>query len=90
MCNFFDQPIKSDMTKCNNIRRIAIDQGDDYTTGYLLDDPYLKELYKMIAIDLSKQLVLDTDPITIPQINFTENKKKIEMNSFLKKQNKLF
>ena len=91
MCNFFDQPIKSDMTKCNKIRRIAIDQGDDYTTGYLLDDPYLKELYKMIAIDLSKQLVLDTDPITIPQINFTENKKKkIEMNSFLKKQNKLF
>ena len=76
MCNFFDQPIKSDMTKCNNIRRIAIDQGDDYTTGYLLGDPYLKELYKMIAIDLSKQLVLDTDPITIPQINFTENKKK--------------
>ena len=46
----------------------------------------------MIAIDLSKQLVLDTDPVTIPQINFTENKKKkkIEMNSFLKKQNKLF
>ena len=76
MCNFFDQPIKSDMTKCNNIRRIAIAQGDDYTTGYLLDDPYFKELYKMIAIDLSKQLVLDTDPITIPQINFTENKKK--------------
>ena len=73
MCNFFDQPIKSDMTKCNNIRRIAIAQGDDYTTGYLLDVPYFKELYKMIAIDLSKQLVLDTDPITIPQINFTEN-----------------
>ena len=63
--NFFDQPI--------NIRRIATGQGDDYTTGSLLDYSYLKENYKMIAIDLSKQQALDADPSAIQQINFTAN-----------------
>ena len=36
--------------------------------------PYLfQKYYKIIAIDLSKQLVLDADPKIIQQINFTEN-----------------
>ena len=39
----------------------------------MLDYPYFKDSYKMIAIDLSKQQALDTDPRTIQQINFTEN-----------------
>ena len=38
-----------------NIRKITTGQGDDYTTGCLLDYPSFKENYKMIAIDLSKQ-----------------------------------
>ena len=38
-----------------NIRKITTGQGDDYATGCLLDYPYFKENYKMIAIDLSKQ-----------------------------------
>ena len=33
----------------------------------------VKENYKMTAIDLSKQQVLDADPRLIQQINFTEN-----------------
>ena len=37
-----------------NIRKIATGKGDDYTTGCLLDYPYFKDNYKMIAIDLSK------------------------------------
>ena len=37
-----------------NIRKITIGQGDDYTTGCLLDFTYLKKHYKMIAVDLSK------------------------------------
>ena len=28
---------------------------DDYTTGCLLDYPYFKKYYKLIAVDLSKQ-----------------------------------
>ena len=56
-----------------NIRKIATGKGDDYTTGCLLDYPYFKENYKMIAIDLSRQNELDTDPRAIQQINFTAN-----------------
>ena len=58
--------------KHENIRRIAAGQGDDYTTGCLLDYSYLKKM-TMIAIDLSKQQVLDADPRAIQQINFTAN-----------------
>ena len=35
--NFFDQPVKNDKVKYENIRKIATGQGDDYTTGCLLD-----------------------------------------------------
>ena len=40
--SFFDQPIKSDLKTCDNIRKIATDQRDDYTTWCLLDYPYFK------------------------------------------------
>ena len=53
--NFFDQPIKNDSKPYDNIRKIATGQGEDYTTGCLLDYPYFKKYYKLIAIDLSKQ-----------------------------------
>ena len=52
--NFFDQAINNDIKTYENIRKIATGQGDDYTIGGLLDYPYIKENYKMIAIDLSK------------------------------------
>ena len=42
-------------------------------TGRFLDYSYFKGYYKMIAIDLSKQQVLDADPRAIQQINFTAN-----------------
>ena len=71
--NVFDQPINSDLKTYENIRKIATGQGDDYTTGCLLDYSYFKDYYKMIAIDLSKQQVLDADPTAIQQINFTAN-----------------
>ena len=60
--NFFDQPIRNNLVTYDNIRKIAIGQGNDYTTGCLLDYSYFKHYYKMIAIDLSKQLALDVDP----------------------------
>ena len=69
---FFDQPVKSDKVTYKNIRKIATGQGDDYTTGCLLDYTYFKK-YKMIAVDLSKQQALDADPKAIKQINFTAN-----------------
>ena len=71
--NFFDQPIKNNKVTYENIRKIATGRGDDYTTGCLLDYPYFKDNYKMIAIDLSKQQALDAGPTVIQQSNFTAN-----------------
>ena len=71
--NFFDQPIKNNKVTYENIRKIATGQGDDYTTGCLLDCSYFANTYKMIAVDLSKQQASDADPRAIQQINFTEN-----------------
>ena len=71
--SFFGQPVKNDLITYGNTRKISTGQGDDYTTGCLLDYDYFKIYYKMIAIDLSKQQALDADPKAIQQINFTEN-----------------
>ena len=53
--------------------KIATGQGDDHTTGCLLNYNYFKNYYKVIAIDLSEQQALDIDPNAIQQINFTGN-----------------
>ena len=63
--NFFDQPIKNNKVTYENIRKIATGQGDDYTTGCLLDYSYFADTYKMIAVDLSRQQALDADPRAI-------------------------
>ena len=89
--NFFDQSVKNNKVTYENIRKIATGQGDDYTTGCFLDYSYFKDNYEMIAVDLSKQQILDRDPRAIEQINFTANLD-IAGNtriSFLKKQKKL-
>ena len=70
---FFDQPVKDNKVTYENIRKITTGQGDDYTTGCLLDYIYFINHYKMIAVDLSKQQALDADPKAIQQINFTAN-----------------
>ena len=49
--NFFDQLLKNDLRTYDVIQKIATGQGDDYSTGCLLDYPYFKEYYKLIAID---------------------------------------
>ena len=52
---------------------LLVKEIDDYTTGCLLDYIYLKNYYKMIAVDLIKQQALDPDPKEIQWINFTAN-----------------
>ena len=49
--NFFDQPIKNNKVTYENIRKIAIGRGDDYTTSCLLHYPYFKDSSKLIAVD---------------------------------------
>ena len=68
--NFYDQPINDLIKQCDEIRKTATGQGDDYTTECLLDYQYFKDHYNLIAIDLSKQKELDADLRAIQQIEF--------------------
>ena len=69
----FDQSIRNNKVTYENIRKIATFQGDNYTTGCLLDYIYFSNYYKMIAVDLSKQRAINFDPKAIQQINFIAN-----------------
>ena len=65
---FFDLPIKTEKEAYEKI--IDISRNNEYTTGNLLDYDYFKKRYKLIAIDLSKQQVLQENEDLIQQINF--------------------
>ena len=68
--NFYDQPINSDERQYDELRKVTLGKGDDYTTGCSLNFAYFKRDYKIIAVDLSKQKELDADPRAIQQIEF--------------------
>ena len=51
---------------------IATTDGDDYTTGCLLDYNYFNKNYKILATDLSKQQAPDADLKAIKQNNLQE------------------
>ena len=53
-------------------------QGEDYTTGCLLDFYYNKNHYRLIAVALSRQKELDDDPKAIQQIEFVGQFKKLD------------
>ena len=62
--SFFGLPVKNKEEAYERI--IEMSNNNDYTTGNLLDFGYVKENYKLIAIDLSKQTRLKDSQ----QINF--------------------
>ena len=68
--NFYDQPINDSIKQYDEIKKISTGQGDDYTTGCLLDLAYFKKNYRLIAVDLSKQKELDPEQRAIQQIIF--------------------
>ena len=68
--NFYDQPINDSIKQYDKIRKISTGQGDDYTTGCLLDFAYFEKNYRLIEADLSKQKVLYADSRAIQQIIF--------------------
>ena len=65
---FFYLPIKTEEEAYEKI--IDISRNNEYTTGNLLDYDYFKKHYKLIAIDLSTQQVLQENEDLIQQINF--------------------
>ena len=64
----FDLRIKTEEEAYEKI--IDISRNNEYTTGNLLDYDYFKKYYKLIAIDLSKQQVLQENEDLVQQINF--------------------
>ena len=64
---FFEIPVKNKEEAYEAI--IEMDKTNDYTTGNSLDFEYFKDHYKLIAIDLSKQIELE-NPDLKQQINF--------------------
>ena len=65
---FFDLPIKTEEEAHEKI--IDISRNNEYIPGNLLDYDYFKKYYKLIAIDLRKQQVLQENEDLIQQINF--------------------
>ena len=53
--NFYDQLIDFYRKWYEEIRKLTIGQGEDYTTGCLWDYDYIKNHDRLIAVDLSRQ-----------------------------------
>ena len=79
--NFYDQPINDSIKQYDEIRKASRGQGDDYTTGCLLDFDYFEKTYRLIAVDLSKQKALNADLRAIKQIIFTSKIKSTVANT---------
>ena len=45
-------PVKHNLRAYDSSRKFETEQGDDYTTGFLLDNSYFKRYDKRISIDL--------------------------------------
>ena len=71
MGKIYHQAINDIIKQYNKVRKVSTGQGDDYTTGCLLDFAYFLKNYKLIAADLSKQKALNADSRAIQQIIFT-------------------
>ena len=55
--NFYDQSINDLIKQYYEKRKISTGQGDDYTTGCLLEFSYFEKNYRLIAADLSNKSV---------------------------------
>ena len=86
---FFDLPIKTEEEAYEKI--IDISKNDEYRTGNLLEYDYFKKYYKLIAINLSKQQVLQENEDLIQQINFIGRiQEAANIFTITKKKNKPF
>ena len=75
---FYDQAIDSDIKRYEEIRKLATVKSEDYTTGCFLDYNYIKNHYRLIAIDLSRRKELHAEPKATQQIEFVAQLKKLD------------
>ena len=68
---FYDLSINDLIKRYDEVRKISTGQGDDYSTGCLLDFAYFEKNYRLIVVDLSKKKASDADPKEIQQTIFT-------------------
>ena len=73
--SFFGMPVKNGEKTDEQI--IEMGRNYDYTTSNLLDYEYFLKRYKLMTIDLSKQIELE-NPYLTQQINFTGRLEKNE------------
>ena len=75
--NFYYQSIDSDIKRYEEIRKLTAGQGKDYSIGNLLDYDQIKNHYRLIGIDLSRQKESDADPKAIQKREFVGQLKKL-------------
>ena len=73
--SFFDVPVKTKEEAYEKIKSIS--KNSDYPTGNLLDSEYFSKHYRLIAIDLSKQIELENSNLIL-----LENSKVIKQQCF--------
>ena len=74
--NCYDQLINNQKTddlikQYDELREPSTGQGDDYTSGCLLDFDYFKTNYRLLDAGMSNQKALDKDSRAIQQIIYT-------------------
>ena len=77
--SFFDVPVKNKEEAYEKI--MSISRNNDYRTGNFLDYEYFSKYYKLIAIDLSKQIKLENLDLR-QKINFIGKLEAVKQQSF--------
>ena len=68
--NYYDQNINDSIRRYNELLKLTTGKSEDYTTDCLIDYDYYIKDYNIVAVDLSHQAVLGSDPKAIQQIEF--------------------
>ena len=74
----YGQAIDSDIKRYDEIRKLTTGttgQVEDYTTGCLFGYEYIRNHYRLIAVDLGRQKELDADPKATQETIFGHLKK---------------
>ena len=60
--NFCDHPHEFHIKPYKELRKLTPRKGEDYIIGWLLSYEYIKNHYRLKAVDLSRQKELDANP----------------------------
>ena len=76
--NVYNQAIDSDIKRYEEVRKLTTGQVEDYTTWCFLDYDYIKNHYRLIAVDLSIQKELESK--VIQQTEFVRQFENVDNN----------